>query len=45
MKNRLFHKLRLTEVCQRAEINRATFYKHYKDLYDWKEQLEQMLDR
>lgn len=36
-----FHKLRLTEVCQRAEINRATFYKHYKDLYDWKEQLEQ----
>lgn len=36
-----FHKIKLTEVCTRAEINRTTFYKYYKDLYDWKEQLEQ----
>lgn len=36
-----FHKITLTEVCKRAEINRTTFYKYYKDLYDWKEQLEQ----
>lgn len=35
-----FHKITLTEVCKLAEINRTTFYKHYKDLYDWKEQLE-----
>ena len=36
-----FHKISFTEVCKRAEINRTTFYKYYKDLYDWKEQLEQ----
>lgn len=36
-----FHKISLTEVCKRAGINRSTFYKYYKDLYDWKEQLEQ----
>ena len=35
-----FHKITLTEVCKLAEINRTTFYKYYKDLYDWKEQLE-----
>lgn len=28
------------EVCERAEINRATFYKHYKDCYDLLEQIE-----
>lgn len=36
-----FHKISLTEVCKHAEINRTTFYKYYKDIYDWKEQLEQ----
>lgn len=35
-----FHKITLTEVCKIAQINRATFYKHYIDIYDWKEQLE-----
>lgn len=28
------------EVCGRAEINRATFYKHYKDCCDLLEQIE-----
>ncbi len=28
------------EVCERAEINRATFYKHYKDCCDLLEQIE-----
>ncbi len=28
------------EVCERAEINRSTFYKHYKDCYDLLEQIE-----
>lgn len=36
-----FHKISLTEICKLAEINRTTFYKYYKDIYDWKEQLEQ----
>ena len=29
------------EVCERAELNRATFYKHYRDCYDLINQLEE----
>ena len=36
-----FHRITLTEVCKRAEINRSTFYKYYRDMHDWKEQAEQ----
>lgn len=33
------------EVCELAEINRATFYKHYMDIYDLVEKLEtELLD-
>ena len=28
------------EVCERAELNRTTFYKHYKDCFDLVSQLE-----
>lgn len=31
----------VTELCAVAEINRATFYKHYRDTYDLLEQIEQ----
>ncbi|MCH4191126.1 MAG: TetR/AcrR family transcriptional regulator [Butyrivibrio sp.] len=41
LEDKPFHKLSLTDVCKKAEINRTTFYKYYKDIYDWKEQLEQ----
>lgn len=30
----------ITELCRQAEINRATFYKHYRDAYDLLEQIE-----
>lgn len=30
----------VTELCRLAEINRATFYKHYLDVYDLMEQIE-----
>lgn len=36
-----FHAIKLTEVCEKAGINRTTFYKYYQDVYDWKEKLEQ----
>lgn len=36
-----FHCISVTEVCKRAEINRTTFYKYYRDMPDWKEQIEQ----
>ena len=31
------------ELCEKAQINRATFYSHYMDIYDLKEQLENQL--
>lgn len=31
----------VTELCAMSEINRATFYKHYRDTYDLLEQIEQ----
>lgn len=31
------------ELCERAEINRGTFYAHYLDIYDLKEQIENEL--
>ena len=30
----------VTELCRLAEINRATFYKYYRDVYDLLEQME-----
>lgn len=33
----------VTEVCARAQINRATFYKHYLDIPDLLDQIEQAL--
>ena len=30
----------LTELCALADINRATFYKHYRDVFDLLEQIE-----
>ena len=33
----------ITELCQRAGINRGTFYAHYTDLYDLLRQMEEEL--
>ena len=35
-----FSKIKLKEVCELAGINHSTFYRYYKDIFDWKEQLE-----
>ncbi|MFA9376401.1 MAG: TetR/AcrR family transcriptional regulator [Lachnotalea sp.] len=34
------NKITVKEVCKIAQINRATFYRYYKDPYDWIEQME-----
>lgn len=34
-------KITVKELAERAEINKATFYQHYKDIYDLSEQLEE----
>ena len=36
-------KITVTELCQKAQINRATFYKHYLDVQDLLEKLEEEL--
>lgn len=39
------NKITVTEICDKAEINRATFYKHYLDIYDLLEKMEEELER
>lgn len=36
-------KITVTELCEKAQINRATFYKHYLDVPDLMEKLEEHL--
>lgn len=33
-------KITVKELCERAKINKSTFYSHYHDIYDLSEQLE-----
>ena len=33
-------KITVKELCEKAEINKSTFYTHFKDIYDLSEQLE-----
>ncbi len=40
IKRKPFSQITLKEVCALAEVNHSTFYRHYKDIFDWKEQLE-----
>lgn len=34
MKHKSIEKIRVTEICRAAEIERPTFYYHFKDKYD-----------
>lgn len=38
-------KITVTEICEKADINRATFYKYYLDVFDLSEQIENELYR
>ncbi len=40
LKEKPLAKITVKEICEIAEINRTTFYKHYRDPYDLLEQLE-----
>ena len=33
-------KISVKELCERADVNKSTFYTHYQDIYDLAEQLE-----
>ncbi len=43
LKEKALAKVTVTDICARAEINRATFYSHYKDPMDLMESLENEL--
>lgn len=43
MQDKPVKEITVKEVCDGAELNRATFYKHYKDCYDLLEQIENEL--
>ncbi len=43
LKEKALAKVTVTDICNLAEINRATFYAHYKDPFDLMESLENEL--
>ena len=40
MAEKPFSRVTVTELCKRAEMNRGTFYLHYRDVYDMLSQVE-----
>lgn len=43
LKEKNISKITIKELCELADVNRATFYAHYTDQYDLLEQIEQEL--
>lgn len=43
LKEKPLSRITVTEICEKADINRATFYAHYRDPYDLLKQIEQEL--
>lgn len=40
LRKKPLNRVTVKELCELSEINRATFYKHYRDAYDLLDQLE-----
>jgi AcrR family transcriptional regulator len=40
LKGKPIQKITVTEICGRAQVNRATFYRHYRSPYDLLEQIQ-----
>ncbi len=43
MQHKPVNKITVKEICERAELNRATFYAHYSDCFDLLESIEEEL--
>lgn len=41
LKQKPINKITVKEICEKAEINRSTFYKHYEDVYHLMHKLEE----
>lgn len=45
LKDQHLSKITVKEICNRADINRSTFYRNYSDIYDLFEKIEQELTK
>ena len=45
LKEKPVNRITVKEVCALAQLNRATFYAHYEDIYDLMEQVERQIRR
>ena len=41
--SRPLEKIMITELCEKADINKSTFYAYFKDIYDLSDQLEEQV--
>ena len=41
LKQKPINKITVKELCEMADINRATFYKYYMDIYDLMDNIEE----
>lgn len=41
MKDKAIHEIKVSEICKLCQINRATFYDHYRDVFDLVQDMEQ----
>lgn len=44
MSNKPLNQITIKEICEAADVNRGTFYKHYNDQYDLLRQIQNELD-
>lgn len=45
MRQKPLESITISELCKHASINRSTFYNHYTDLYDLRDQIEEHLKK
>lgn len=43
LQHKKIHEVTVTDICKKANINRGTFYTHYKDAYDLLKSIEDEL--
>lgn len=43
MKNTKFEKITVKKICEKAKVNRSTFYAHFLDIYDMLDKMEREL--
>ena len=41
MEKKAIHEITVSEICKACQINRATFYDHYRDVFDLVQDMEQ----